>query len=62
MEARVDRAIAKVRAIHQDAEERGLRKVEGETAEITQKRRRELAEAADVVLVSHGHFSRCFIA
>jgi broad specificity phosphatase PhoE len=29
---------------------------------MTMKRKRELAREADVVVVSHGHFSRCFIA
>lgn len=54
MQDRVDGVIAKVRAIHKAAEDRGC----GANSELSQKERRETAEEADVVIVSHGHFSR----
>lgn len=59
MSDRVDRVIAKIRALHLAAEQRG---VEGVETECDEKERRRRAEAADVLVVSHGHFSRCFIA
>ncbi|WVR08977.1 hypothetical protein IAU60_006036 [Kwoniella sp. DSM 27419] len=48
MSDRVDRVIAKVRKIHQAAEDAVDDPVD--------------AEDADVIIFSHGHFSRCFIA
>ncbi|WVQ93127.1 hypothetical protein IAU59_000191 [Kwoniella sp. CBS 9459] len=48
MSDRVDRVIAKVRAIHEAAE----KAVENP----------DDADYADVIIFSHGHFSRCFIA
>ncbi|KAL7409033.1 histidine phosphatase superfamily [Mrakia frigida] len=59
MQNRVDGVIAKIRAIHQAAEDRGCGAA---SADLTQKERRAAAEEADVVIVSHGHFSRVFIA
>lgn len=61
MEARVDAVIEKVRALHRAAEEEGCGKAGVET-EASMKERRRAAEEADVLIVSHGHFSRCFIA
>ena len=60
MQARVDGVIEKVRAIHRAAEDRGA-----EAAKLgpcSEKERRKAAEDADVVIVSHGHFSRVLIA
>ncbi|KAK8843993.1 hypothetical protein IAR55_006786 [Kwoniella newhampshirensis] len=48
MSDRVDRVIAKVRAIHEEAE-----KTAATPEEI---------DYSDVIIFSHGHFSRCFIA
>ena len=49
MSDRVDRVIARIRALHRKAEEEA-----GGSA--------ENADYADVIIFSHGHFSRCFIA
>lgn len=48
MSARVDRVIAKVRALHEKAQN-----AVGNPEE---------ADYSDVMIFSHGHFSRCFIA
>lgn len=48
MSARVDRVIAKVRALHAEAEN---------AAENADE-----VDYSDVMIFSHGHFSRCFIA
>ncbi|CED84905.1 phosphoglycerate mutase [Phaffia rhodozyma] len=58
MQDRVDRVIEKIRNIHREAEDRGC---QGKS-ELSQKERRSLAESADICIVSHGHFSRVFIA
>jgi broad specificity phosphatase PhoE len=60
MQARVDGVIEKVRAIHRAAEDRGAEAAK--LGECTEKDRRKAAEDADVVIVSHGHFSRVLIA
>lgn len=61
MQARVDGVIAKVRAIHKAAEDRGAEAL-ANGKECSEKERRQAAEDADVVIISHGHFSRVFIA
>lgn len=61
MQARVDGVIEKVRAIHRAAEDRGA-EAAALGGECSEKDRRKAAEDADVVIVSHGHFSRVLIA
>lgn len=59
--ARVDAVIAKVRKLHREAEDRGCSKHDDPNA-LSMKERRIAAEESDILIVSHGHFSRCFIA